>query len=200
MAANYCPRCGNALTAGVAFCPACGAAQSPTSSVSTGGASCPNCGRANAEGALLCAGCEQFLMAPPGVRVAGLGRRVAAYLLDIVLFPRLLVIGWVIWALIIFGRGQTPAKQLLGIRVVRADGTWSDWGWTLLREFGIKILVGNIIAAALGGIGLIVYLANLLWAFWDKDRQTLHDKIMKTVVIDDRAYRQATTEEQRPEF
>ena len=26
-----------------------------------------------------------------------------------------------------------------------------------------------------------------VWAFWDKDRQTLHDKIMNTVVVDDRS-------------
>ncbi len=35
----------------------------------------------------------------------------------------------------------------------------------------------------------IASLVDLVWAFWDKDRQTLHDKIMKTVVVDDRALR-----------
>jgi len=34
-------------------------------------------------------------------------------------------------------------------------------------------------------MGSAVY--GSLWAFWDKDRQTLHDKIMKTVVVDDRS-------------
>ena len=196
MAANYCQGCGNPLTVGVAFCPVCGAAQSATSSVSTGGASCPNCGRANAEGALLCAGCEQFLMAPPGVRAAGLGRRVAAYVLDIVLFPILLVIGYVIWWLIVLGRGQTPGKQLLGIRVVRADGTPSDWGWTFLREFGVKFIVVGIV----GSVVFFAWLVDSLWAFWDKDHQALHDKIMKTVVIYDRAHRRATPEQAEARF
>ena len=196
MAAKYCQGCGNPLTVGVAFCPVCGAGQSPTSSVSTGGASCPDCGRANAEGALFCAGCAQFLMGPPGVRVAGLGRRVGAYVLDAILVFLTLFIGYLIWWLIVLGRGQTPGKQLLGIRVVRADGTPSDWGWTFLREFGVKFIVVGVV----GSVVFFAWLVDSLWAFWDKDHQALHDKIMKTVVIDDRAYRQATPEQAEARF
>ena len=28
-----------------------------------------------------------------------------------------------------------------------------------------------------------------LWALWDHNKQTLHDKIVKTYVVDDREYR-----------
>ena len=82
--------------------------------------------------------------------------------------------------------GQTPGKQLVGIRVMRVDGTPSDWGWTFLREFVVEaLLIGGLGGFLLGFPGII----DLLWAFWDKDRQTLHDKIMKTVVVDDRGIR-----------
>ena len=182
-----------------------------------------------------CLGCGQFLTAPAGVRAAGLGRRVAAYLLGglipaatiifffivsffaivtvdfdddtdrwgfavlgIVLLVSLL--GYVVWWLIVLRRGQTPGKQLLGIRVVRTDGRASGWGWMFLREFGIKFVAINAVSFISGGIGTIVWIVDLLWAFWDRNHQALHDKIMKTVVIDDRAYRRAAAEEQRPEF
>jgi uncharacterized RDD family membrane protein YckC len=135
-------------------------------------------------------------VAPPGVYAAGLGRRVGAWLLDIVLFFLTLVIGYLIWWLIVLGRGQTPGKQLLGLRVVRVDGSPSDWGWTFLREFGVKFFLAGIIGSIVPFAGII----DSLWAFWDKDRQAVHDKIMKTVVVDDRAYRQAVPAVPQPEF
>ena len=110
-----------------------------------------------------------------------------AYILDILLFFAALIIGYIIWWLITLSRGQTPGKQLVGIRVMRADGTPSDWGWTFIREFIVKFVVFEVVldAVAFGVVGII----DLLWAFWDRNRQTLHDKIMKTIVVDDRAFR-----------
>ncbi len=40
-------------------------------------------------------------------------------------------------------------------------------------------------------IGLVIAIPvfsilDLMWAIWDKDRQTLHDKVMNTIVVDDR--------------
>ena len=196
MEANYCQRCGNALAAGASFCANCGAAQGPPTGAVTNVGNCPNCGRADPGDGLFCTGCRQFLVAPPAVYAAGLGRRVGAWLLDIVLFFLTLVIGYLIWWLIVLGRGQTPGKQLLGIRVVRVDGTPSDWGWTFLREFGVKFFLAGVIGSIVPFAGII----DSLWAFWDKDRQAVHDKIMKTVVVDDRAYRQAVPAVPQPEF
>ena len=89
MQANYCQRCGNALAAGASFCANCGAAQGPPmGGAVTNVGNCPNCGRSDPGDGLFCTGCRQFLVAPPGVYTAGLGRRVAAWFLDIVLvFP-----------------------------------------------------------------------------------------------------------------
>ena len=148
---------------------------------------CPNCSRSNVGEGRFCQWCQQFLVVPQGVEAAGLGRRVAAYILDFLLFFVTLIIGYVIWWLFTLSRGQTPGKQLVGIRVMRIDGTESDWGWTFLREFVIKFglfeVVGDILTIGLASV------IDVLWAFWDKDRQTLHDKIMKTVVVDDRVLR-----------
>ncbi len=99
------------------------------------------------------------------------------------LFFVTLIIGYIIWWLFTLSRAQTPGKRLAGIRVMRTGGTTSDWGWTFIREFLVKF-------AALGVAGdtvafSIPTILDLLWAFWHKDRQTLHDKIMKTVVVND---------------
>ena len=121
-----------------------------------------------------------------GVKAAGIGQRVAAYLLDIVLFFVTLIIGYIIWSLFTFKRGQTPGKRLIGIRVIRTDGTPSLFGWTFVREFLVKSLLFEVAADAVtAGIASLI---DLLWAFWDRDRQTLHDKIVKTLVVDDRAF------------
>ena len=103
------------------------------------------------------------------------------------LFLVTLIIGYIIWWLFALRRGQTPAKQLLGIRVFRTDGRQSDWGWTFIREFLIKLVVFELaVDTVTFGVGSIV---DVLWPFWYKDRQALHDKIMKTVVVDDREFR-----------
>ena len=174
------------------FCANCGASQStgtaPTTYTSVG---CPNCGRTEPGGAIFCTGCYQFLTAPPGVRAADLGRRVVAFLIDVLLGILLLVIGWLIWLLFTARDGQTPGKKLMSIRAVRIDGTPSDWGWTMLRELGVKIVLLRLLLWVVPLVGLVAWVADMLWPFWDRDRQALHDKLMKTVVIDEREYLEA---------
>ena len=78
------------------------------------------------------------------------------------------------------GRGQTPGKQLLGIYVIKDNGEPSRWGYTFLREFILK----GLLYGFLGAITLyIAWILNLLWPFWDRDRQALHDKIVGTLVV-----------------
>ena len=70
---------------------------------------------------------------------------------------------------------------------MRVDGTASDWSWTFIREFVVKFGLFEVAANTVTfGIASLV---DVLWAFWDRDRQTLHDKIMKTVVVDDSGLR-----------
>lgn len=112
---------------------------------------------------------------PAGVVLSSKGRRLGAALLDGVLAIVTLGIGYLIWMLFTFKSGQTPAKRLLGMRVVSTtDYKALSWGMTFLREIFIK---GIIAGVTLG----IAY----LWILWDKNNQALYDKVLNTVVVND---------------
>ncbi len=94
-------------------------------------------------------------------------------------------IGYIVWWLIALGRGQTPGKQIVGIRVIKDDGEPSRWGYTFLREFVVKfLLVGFLFQATFG----IAWLLDYLWPLWDRadKMQTLHDKLLGTIVVRNR--------------
>src|SRR4051812_26525848 len=88
------------------------------------------------------------LTPPPGVvwyppaptaypaNVSSVGKRFGANLLDLLLTVVRLFIGWMIWDLIVWKDGQTPAKQLLKMRII--DGSTGQpitWGKSCLRNF-----------------------------------------------------------------
>jgi uncharacterized RDD family membrane protein YckC len=64
---------------------------------------------------------ETSLILPQGVRPASKGRVAAAYALGIGLFIATLGVGYLIWAAVAWGQGQTPAQRLLGLRCWRRD-------------------------------------------------------------------------------
>ena len=132
------------------------------------------------------------------MELASQGRRLGAYLLDYAVLQWLtLYIGWIIWYLIVATQGQSPAKQLLGMRVVREDGVTAGLGWMLLRDlvvrgivFGNVIVWGALLGSLLGGPGILLALLAAalailapLWCVWDKDRQCLWDKVVSTYVV-----------------
>lgn len=116
---------------------------------------------------------------PANVTFASPWKRLAAYLLDAVLFVVTLYIGWLIWAAVIGGRGQTPGKKLLGLRVIRADNL-AVCG--LGRMFWARGVLAGLVAsiAAVLTLGIV-----LLMPFWDKRNQNLWDKISSTYVVND---------------
>ncbi len=91
-------------------------------------------------------------------------------------------VGYTIWWLFALRRGQTPGKQIVGIRVIRDDGSPSGWGYTFLREFVIKFLLVGFLTEATFGIARLV---DYLWPLWDRAEkmQTLHDKLLGTLVV-----------------
>ncbi len=103
-----------------------------------------------------------------------------ALLLDIILIPLTLVIGYIIWWLIVLGRGQTPGKQIIGIRVIRDTGEECGWGIMFVREFILKYLLTGFLGGATLGIYPVV---NYLWPLFDKDNKALHDKMISTLVV-----------------
>jgi uncharacterized RDD family membrane protein YckC len=53
-------------------------------------------------------------------------------------------IGWGIWSLIVWGKGQTPGKQLLKVRVLNEPtGKPATWGQMLIRQ----VLIGWALTA-----------------------------------------------------
>jgi len=115
---------------------------------------------------------------PVGVELASSGRRIGAYFLSIPLYIVTLGIGYAIWGLIVWGRGQTPALQVLGMRCWRPEtGRVAGWWWMALRE-----IAGGLIEAFLGPITLVVSLVLMLTG---RERKSLHDHIAGTVVLRD---------------
>jgi uncharacterized RDD family membrane protein YckC len=142
---------------------------------------CPNCSREFGP-ERSCRFCGQVDGFPVGVQLSSAGRRFGAYMLDFVLLIVTLVIGYLIWVLIVWGRGQTPGKQILGMRCVKFNEVRkANWGTMFLRDFVYKGIVFGIVATVTFGIGYILW----LWLLWDKNNQELWDKMAGTIVIDD---------------
>jgi uncharacterized RDD family membrane protein YckC len=86
----------------------------------------------------------------------------------------LLFIGWLVITIMFVARnGQTIAKKLLDIRVVRSDGSHA----TLGRIFWLRNFVNGLL-----GIIPLYSIVDLLFIFGDS-RQCIHDKIADTIVV-----------------
>lgn len=102
---------------------------------------CPVCSKEITDMSFFCRWCNRFVPAPEKGEKAGIFRRFVAWGLDFlvpfvawifvtgimagisgdlgvlvgVLFP----LGWLVWALTLFPKGQTPGKLMVGLHVVR---------------------------------------------------------------------------------
>lgn len=89
-----------------------------------------------------------------------------------------LLIGlFVITAILVHRNGQTIGKKLVGIKVVRSDGSRAS-----LRRILLLRNVVNGIPSAIPLLGYAYVLVDHLLIFGDK-RQCLHDKIADTIVV-----------------
>ena len=86
-------------------------------------------------------------------------------------------VAFVVWAwltvLYVQRNGQTIAKKLLGIKVVRSDGSRASFG----RIFWLRNVVNTLI-----GIVPLYGLIDILFVFGDT-RRCLHDHIADTIVV-----------------
>lgn len=73
--------------------------------------------------------------------------------------------------------GQTPGKMAVGIRLVRVDGEKAGWAEACKRA------LVNPIVQVVPFVGGPVLLMNGLWPLWDEKRQSLGDKLAKTLVV-----------------
>ena len=141
---------------------------------------CPYCRGPRGPG-LFCTTCNRFNRYPNSPIVAASRlRRFGGYVLELILLLVTLVIGWLIWLALVAPRAQTPAKSLLDMYIVGEDGAPASTGKVWVREILVKRILLDITASIFGGL---VHLANALWIFIDRDRQTIHDKIVETVIV-----------------
>ncbi len=121
---------------------------------------------------------QSGLTLPQGTVLASSGRRIGAFFLAIPLVIVTLGIGYVIWGLIVWGNGQTPALQVLGMRCFRPeDNRVAGFWWMALRE-----IVGRICDTILS---IITELTSFVFMLTRPDRKTLHDLVAGTVVLHD---------------
>ena len=120
-----------------------------------------------------------------GFRYASFQHRLGAYALDAVLAFFTAGIGWLIWSLIVWGDGQTPAKKILKIRVRNAEtGTVATWGHMAVREFLVPLTVG-IASFFTYSIPLIAWTIIEIVFYFTKNCRTLRDLWVKTAVINE---------------
>lgn len=118
---------------------------------------------------------------PQGVTYASPWVRLGSYVLESVLMVITLGIGWLIWALTTAGDGQTPAKRLLNLRVIR-DSDHRPAG------LGLMFWMRGILAGLVVGFVWIFTLGIIfLMPFWDRRNQNMWDKISSTYVVLDPA-------------
>ena len=120
-----------------------------------------------------------------GFRYASFQHRLGAYALDAVLAVVTLGIGWLIWSLIVWGEGQTPAKKILKIRVRHFDtGAVATWGHMAVRELLVPVTV--MIASSLtSGIAAVAWIVIEIVFYFTKNNRTLRDLWVKTAVINE---------------
>ena len=118
------------------------------------------------------------LVLPEGVRLASVERRIGAWFLAIPLSIVTLGIGYIVWGLVVWGRGQTPALQVLGMRCLRPQaGRVAGWWEMALRE-----VVGGLVENLFSWLSLI---GSFVLMLVTRDRKSLHDMVAGTVVVHD---------------
>jgi uncharacterized RDD family membrane protein YckC len=162
----FCRNCGTQLAADARFCPNCGTGTAPTASATAGTVTRDRP--------------EMLQPLPPSIELCSVWRRLGGYLLDSLLAIVTLLIGWLVWSIIVWGRGQSPGKQLLGMRVIRTDNLTAARRGLMFGRFCAIWLIGFVAGVTI--IGYVLY----FWLCWDNDRQEIWDKMCNTVVVNDR--------------
>ena len=125
--------------------------------------------------------------------LASPGQRLSGHILEMALFGLTLGIGWAFWFASTGRGGQTPAKRLLGMRVVDGEGRPVTLRRMVIRDVLLKVVAFVILDLLLlsmeveGGLnlalaGVVVWLVAALWCAWDGSRQCLWDKVAGTRV------------------
>ena len=139
-----------------------------------------------------------------GFRYASFQHRLGALALDGVLAFFTLGIGWLIWSLVVWGNGQTPAKQILKIRVRNFEtgavatrghmairegllGLWFlfFWMWMFSLFLPLFFVLVMTIIAPITGVAAVAWIILEIVFYFVKNNRTLRDLWVKTAVINE---------------
>ncbi len=98
------------------------------------------------------------------------GAIVCVYPVIVVWAPSGLIISFIYWLGFWSWRGQTPGKMVVGIKIIRTDGSQVTWQHALIRCFGYIVLA----------ISLFI---GFIWVAFDARKQGFHDKVADTYVV-----------------
>lgn len=180
---TFCPNCGAALIAGAEFCGSCGyhlAGGSPGIAGAPG--QCPHCHATGQEG-VFCRNCSRYMPDPTGTteKVTFNRRFWGTYLLEALLYLVTLIIGWYIWLIFTAPTSQSPAKRLLNVYIIDLEqGQSVSTGRVWVRDVVVKQIVFGFIGNITFGLGSLL---DAVWVFFDRNRQSLHDKVVNTIVV-----------------
>jgi uncharacterized RDD family membrane protein YckC len=140
------------------------------------------------------------------VPLANPRHRLGAAAVDVGLIFVTSFIGWLIWSLIIWRKGQTPGKSIVKIRVLNEPtGTPATWGqmfkrqalisWGLLIPYWVAYLVTLVVAGPPDTLATIIYLlmyffylalvvTDVVWVF-GPTRRRLMDYWAGTIVVNE---------------
>lgn len=121
------------------------------------------------------------------MRKAGMGQRLVAIIIDTIIVGFVAgiaigifgntggIVGFIVgasyqWYFLTRNKGQTPGKTLMGIRVVKKNGSDIDDVTAVVRYVGYLIS------------GFFLFL-GYIWAYFNDDRQGWHDIIAGTIVV-----------------
>jgi uncharacterized RDD family membrane protein YckC len=116
---------------------------------------------------------------PRGVHRASPWLRLGSLFLEYLLFLVTFGFGWLVWAAVTAWDGQTPAKRLLGLRVIKAETNRpAGWAWMFWVRGVFAGIVGYFAVSITFGI-------LLLMPFWDGKGQNVWDKVSGCLVVVD---------------
>ena len=160
---------------------------------------CPSCKNEVMAGTRWCALCHANVVDPTVGRLASPFKRLAAYVFEGIIIVgvfflsvgtaafgagndgvqpsavlgMMILLAYVVVAVYLFTQGTTPGKRVLGMWVVKEDGSRANLLTMLMRE-----LIGK-------QISLMIFSIGFLWILIDDNKQGWHDKLMSTYVVDD---------------
>ena len=141
---------------------------------------------------------------PPPAPAAGLGRRALALVYESLLLVAVLFAGTLPFLMLVDDTGSAPGRLLLQFYLLALCGAYFVWQWlrggqTLpMKTWRIRLVTRDaapltlrhaICRYLLALAGLALFGIGFLWAFVDRERQFLHDRLAGTRIVKDEGER-----------